>query len=61
MNLPLLPLPPAVVIAITPVFAPVGTVAVISVAETTVKEVVFTPPKVTFDAPVNPVPVMVTS
>jgi hypothetical protein len=41
-------LPPGVVIAIFPVFAPVGTVAVTCVSEFTVKLVAFTPPNVTF-------------
>jgi hypothetical protein len=41
--------PPAVVIAMCPVFAPVGTVAVTSVAELS-KKLAFTPPKVTFVA-----------
>jgi hypothetical protein len=40
--------PPRVVIAIFPVFAPVGTVAVTRVSEFTVKLVAFTPPNVTF-------------
>jgi hypothetical protein len=40
--------PPAVVIAILPVTAPVGTVAVISVSEFTVNVVAFTRPKTTF-------------
>ena len=39
--------PPAVVMAIFPVMAPVGTVAVTCVLEFTVKLVAFTPPKVT--------------
>ena len=48
---------PFVVIAIVPVFAPVGTVAVICVSEFTVK-VEATPPKVTFVVPVKAVPVI---
>src|SRR5438874_589311 len=39
--------PPAVVIAILPVFAPVGTVAVTCVSELAVNVVAFTPPNVT--------------
>lgn len=52
--------PPGVVIAMCPVFAPVGTVAVTWVSESTVKLVAFTPPKVTFFVPVKLVPVIVT-
>jgi hypothetical protein len=52
--------PPEVVTRIRPVVAPVGTVAVICVAETTVKVVAFTLLKLTAVTPVNPVPVMVT-
>ena len=51
--------PPLVVIAILPVVAPVGTVAVICVSEFTTN-VADVPLKVTFVACVNPVPVMVT-
>jgi hypothetical protein len=51
--------PPAVVILIFPVIAPVGTVAVTCVPEFTVK-VAFTPPNVTRLVWVNPVPVMTT-
>ena len=43
----LVEVPPAVVIAILPVFAPVGTVAVNCVSEFTVNVVAFTPPKLT--------------
>ena len=43
-----------------PVFAPVGTVAVICEGEFTVYAVALTPPKVTLDAPVRPPPVMTT-
>jgi hypothetical protein len=46
----LLALPPFVVTAILPVFAPVGTIALISVSEFTVKVAAVTPPKVTFVA-----------
>ena len=56
----LLALPPGVVTAIFPVLAPVGAVAVAFVAELTVKVGAFTPPKVTFVAPVKPDPVIVT-
>jgi hypothetical protein len=56
----LVAVPPGVVMTIFPVFAPVGTVAVTSVFETTVKLVAATPPKVTFVAPVRLMPVMVT-
>ena len=55
----LVAVPPAVVTAIFPVTAPVGTVAVICVSEFTVK-VVATPPNVTFVACVTLTPVMVT-
>jgi hypothetical protein len=60
VNVPLLPVPPIVVTAIGPVWAPVGTLAVIFVAEFTVNVVALTPPNVTFDAPVKPVPTIVT-
>ena len=53
--------PPGVVITIFPVFAPVGTVAVICVSEFTVKLVAATPPKVTFVACVRLTPVIVTT
>lgn len=53
--------PPGVVTAIAPVFAPVGTSAVTSVADFTLNVVAFTPPNVTAVAPVSPVPVMVTA
>ena len=52
--------PPAVVTLIFPVTAPVGTTAVIFVAEFTVKMVAATPPMLTFVAPVKPLPVMTT-
>jgi len=52
-------LPPLVVTAIFPVFAPVGTSAVTSVSEITVKVADF-PSNVTFVACCRPVPVMVT-
>lgn len=51
--------PPLVVIAILPVVAPVGTVAVICVSEFTAN-VAEVPLNATFVAWVNPVPVMVT-
>src|SRR5580704_5059966 len=60
VNVPLLPVPPIVVTAIGPVMAPVGTLVVIFVAEFTVNVVALTPPNVTFDAPVKPVPIIVT-
>jgi len=60
VNVPSLPVPPIVVTAIGPVMAPVGTLAVIFVAEFTVNVVALTPPNVTFDAPVKPVPTIVT-
>ena len=44
----LVAVPPGVVIAILPVFAPVGTVAVTCVSEFMVKLVAATPPNVTF-------------
>ena len=44
----LVTVPPAVVITIFPVIAPVGTVAVTWVSESTVKVVAATPPNVTF-------------
>src|SRR5712692_3441623 len=60
VNVPLLAVPPGVVTAILPVFAPTGTVAVTCVAEFTVNAVALTPPNVTFVAPVNPAPAIVT-
>ena len=53
--------PPGVVTPIVPVFAPVGTVAVIWVSALTVNFVAFTPPKVTLVAPVKLSPLMVTT
>jgi hypothetical protein len=55
----LVPVPPGPVTAMGPVAAPAGTVAVIWVAELTVKGA-GVPPTVTAVAPVNPVPVSVT-
>ena len=52
--------PPGVVIAIFPVFAPFGTVAVTCVSEFTVKLVAITPPNVTFVVCVRLTPVIVT-
>ena len=52
--------PPEVVIAIFPLTAPVGTVAVTFVAELTVNVVAFTPPKVTFVVCVSAVPMITT-
>jgi hypothetical protein len=61
VKLPLLePLPPAVVTAIFPVFAPVGTVAVICVALLTVKAVAAVLLNLTAVAPVKFVPLTVT-
>src|SRR6476469_7809714 len=57
----LLAVPPPVVTAIRPVLAPLGTVAVILVAETTVKLAAAVPLKLTAVAPVKLVPVMVTT
>jgi hypothetical protein len=57
----LVAVPPGVVIAIFPVTAPVGTVAVTCVSEFTVKVVAATPPKVTFVVWISPVPVTVTT
>ena len=57
----LVTVPPAVVIAIGPVFASSGTVAVTLVLESTVKLVAATPSKVTLVVPVRLTPVMVTS
>jgi hypothetical protein len=56
----LVPVPLAVVTATLPVTAPAGTIAVICVAEFTVKLLAARPPKVTFVAPVKLVPVIVT-
>jgi hypothetical protein len=56
----LLETPPLVVTAILPVFAPVGTIAVICVSEFTVKLVAMTPPKVSLEAWVRLTPVMIT-
>ena len=52
--------PPFVVTATVPVFAPVGTIAVICVSESTVKFVVFTLPKVTLVVCVRLTPVITT-
>ena len=61
MNDPaLVPLVPGSFTTILPVTAPVGTVAVIDVAEFMVKLVASTPPNVTAVAPSNPVPVIAT-
>ena len=60
VNVPSLPVPPIVVTAIGPVLAPVGTLVVIFVGDFTVNVVALTPPNVTFDAPVKPVPTIVT-
>jgi hypothetical protein len=56
----LVPVPPGVVMAIGPVVAAAGTVAVTCVAESTVYTVVPTPLKLTAVAPVRFVPVMTT-
>ena len=56
----LVAVPPGVVIAIFPVFAPVGTFAVTCVSEFTVTVVALTPPNVTFVVCVRLTPVMVT-
>jgi hypothetical protein len=56
----LVALPPGVVTWIFPVTAPAGTVAVICESEPTEKTAIFPPPKVSLDAPVKLVPVMVT-
>ena len=58
--LALVAVPPGVVIAILPVFASVGTVAVTCESEFTVKAVALTPPNVTLDACVRPLPVITT-
>ena len=51
---------PALVTVTSTVFVPAGAVAVIWVAELTVKEVAFVTPNLTADAPVNPAPVITT-
>jgi hypothetical protein len=56
----LVAVPPGVVIMIFPVFAPVGTVAVTCVSESTVKLVAATAPNVTFVLPVRLTPVITT-
>ena len=53
--------PPGVVMAILPVFAPVGTVAVTCVSEFAVNAVAFTPPNVTLVVWVRLAPVMSTT
>jgi hypothetical protein len=60
LNVPdLVAVPPGVVIAIFPVFEPLGTFAVTCcVAELIETTVAFTPPNVTLDVCVNPVPEM---
>ena len=57
----LVAVPPGEVTMIFPVFAPLGTVAVISVYESTLKLVACTPPKAMLDAPVKLSPSMVTT
>jgi hypothetical protein len=57
----LVAVPPGVVTLIFPVFAPLGTVAVIWAYESTLKLVALTPPKVTLVAPVKLSPLMVTT
>lgn len=60
MNVPaLVALPPGVVMAILPVTAPLGTIAVTLLSEFTVK-LAFTPPKVTLVVCLRLTPVMVT-
>src|SRR6516164_4675179 len=56
----LVAVPPGVATPILPVFAPVGTVLVICVSESTVKLVALTPPKLTLLAPVKLSPVITT-
>ena len=56
----LVAVPPGVATPILPVFAPVGTVLVIWVSESTVKLVALTPPKLTLLAPVKLSPVITT-
>jgi hypothetical protein len=51
---------PPGVITITDPDGPDGTTAVIVVEETTVNDVAATPPKLTDEAPVKPVPVIIT-
>src|ERR1700730_14556079 len=53
--------PPAVVTVISPVLAPLGTVAVTLLSELTMNVVAFTPPKVTFVVCVRPVPLTATT
>src|SRR3954452_16213032 len=55
----LAPVPPGVVTATGPVVAALGTTASISMSDTSLNVAAW-PPKVTEDAPVKPVPVMVT-
>ena len=55
-----LPVAAAEVTLMLPLTAPVGTIAVILLALTTLNVVASTPPKLTAVAPVNPEPVMVT-
>jgi hypothetical protein len=52
--------PPGVVIAIFPVFAPVGTLAVTNLSELTVNVVAFTPPNVTLVVCMRLTPVIIT-
>ena len=59
-ELVLVPVPAGVVTLIGPLAAPVGTAAVICVAELTVNDVAAVPLNDTPVAPVNPVPVIVT-
>lgn len=62
MKLPVLqPVPPAVVIEIGPAVAPLGTVAVTSLSEFTVKEVAATPSKATPVVCLRLTPVIFTS
>ena len=56
----LVAVPPVVVMAIFPVIAPVGTVAVTWVSDLTVKVIAATAPKVTLVVWVSPVPVITT-
>ena len=56
----LVAVPPGVVIAILPVFAPVGTVAVTCESELTAKVAALPPPNLTLDACVRPLPVITT-
>ena len=57
----LVAVPPAVVMEIFPVTAPLDTIAVTCPSESTVKLVAFTPPKVTFVVCLRLTPVMVTA